>query len=524
MTPIPPNKALQDLTDAVTELYVRLDDSEISKFFKSTKALSKDLGDLLDLEVMKSGKKALNELTDAMQLMSDIQIKALASNRSLNSVISKDLAAASFEMGVSLRSLSEGVLQLNEMGITKLDRSTLLLVGRMKATGQDIGALSRHVGINNSLLGTSQIQAQQMAVTLSEYAQKLGATQSSILKMAGDFAETFQLQAALTGKGEGANLPQAFAALSSRFGGKADQLVSTMSKIFGKGDIAQLIQLGISEGFQESLLAEKDPAKQQAIMDQMIRTAAASVESKIGGLGKSAMDRQLASQLLQPLGGESALVFKQLADMLGEAREPVRELSESLTTFNSISEAFTYPLEFLGSVLLDVLNNPIIGFLAKGIAGLAGTALALGTGFTLFAASTAIFKWAVIKQIFAMKLAAFKMYSAAMINLIASNPLVALAGALLIGFGVFHAMSDDIKEINDKTPDTREKTNAGLTGQIFSQLINIVTSTNTNYIQKEMLITQRELVRLARQQSDWANPNNGPVTKVPQSYKTVAGG
>jgi hypothetical protein len=529
MTPTPPNKALQDLTDAITELYVHLDDSAFNKFFKDAKNIAKDLKDLVGTEIIQEGKKGLDTLARAMEQMNGLQERALASNKNLTSVISRDLIESSFTMGTSIRALSEEVLQLNEAGISKLDKSTLLLVGRMKATGQNVEGLSRFLSVNNSILMLNQSQAQDMAAKLSTYSQKLGATQESILRLSETVSKNFELQAALASPGQGGNLPAAFAALGARLGGKADQQVALLSQIFGKGDLSQLIQLGISDGFQEALLAEKDPAKQQALMDQMIRTAAASVQSKIGGMGQSTADRQAASQMLKSMGGENVLVFKQLASMLGDARQPIQKLSDSLTTFNSLSEAFSAPMQLLGTGLLTMLNNPYFGWIAKGLAGLAGVVTPLIAAFGLFAASVTTFKTAAIASAWKMLIAAGKWLIGSNIALAASmpfqlliSPLAIIAAVLGGGYLIWSSMSEDIKELNNKTPDPRDKTNAGLTGQIFSQLVNIITNTNTNYMQREMLQTQKELVRLTREQNDRTSPNNSLVTPTPK--RAIAGG
>lgn len=529
MTPIPPNKALQDLTDAITELYVHLDDSSFNRFLKDAKNIGKDLGELIDLDIMKEGKKSLDTLARAMDQMNHLQERALASNKSLTSVISKDLVAASFSMGVSIQALAQEVLELNEVGISKLDKSTLLLAGRMRTTGQDVGSLTRFLGVNNSLLMMNQTQAQHMADNLSVYSQKLGATQESILRLSESVAKNFELQAAMAGQGQGGNLPAAFGALGARLGGKADQQIQLLSQIFGKGDLSQLIQLGISEGFQEALLAEKDPAKQQAIMDQMIRTAAASVQSRIGGLGQSTADRQAASQMLKSMGGENVLVFQQLASMLGDARQPILDLSQALTTFNSISESFSNGMQLMGAGLLQFINSPVIGGLVKVIASLVGFAAPLIAVFGLLATAISVFKSQIAISAGKMMLASAKFLLGANLNFAATSifsgiflPLLGIATSLAIGYGIWSSMSEDVKELNDKTPDPRQRADAGLTGQIFSQLVNIVTSTNTNYVQREMLQTQKELVKLAREQNDRTNPNNSLVTPTPK--RQIAGG
>jgi hypothetical protein len=529
MTPIPPNKALQDLTDAITELYVHLDDSSFNRFLKDAKNIGKDLGELLDLDIMKEGKKSLDTLARAMDQMNYLQERALASNKSLTSVISKDLVAASFSMGVSIQALAQEVLELNETGISKLDKSTLLLAGRMRATGQDVGSLTRFLGVNNSLLMMNQTQAQHMADNLSVYSQKLGATQESILRLSESVAKNFELQAAMAGQGQGGNLPAAFGALGARLGGKADQQIQLLSQIFGKGDLSQLIQLGISEGFQEALLAEKDPAKQQAIMDQMIRTAAASVQSRIGGLGQSTADRQAASQMLKSMGGENVLVFQQLASMLGDARQPILDLSQALTTFNSISEMFSNGMQLMGAGLLELINAPIISQLIKGIAFIAGFFSPLIAAFGVFATSVALFQATSVKLAAQLVWHGIKWLAGAAMTLLASVPFQALVWPITLlaaafggGYMYFTSMADDLKDLNDKTPDPRQRADAGLTGQIFSQLVNIVTSTNTNYVQREMLQTQKELVKLAREQNDRTNPNNSLVTPTPK--RQIAGG
>ena len=137
MTPNPPpNNALRELTDVLTNLWVHIEGAPFDKFFKDFKLIGNHLKKIANTDIMQAGKKGIDTLSRAMEQMNGLQERALASNKNLTSVISRDLVESSFTMGTSIRALSEEVLQLNEAGISKLDKSTLLLVGRMKLQGK----------------------------------------------------------------------------------------------------------------------------------------------------------------------------------------------------------------------------------------------------------------------------------------------------------------------------------------------------------------------------------------------------
>ena len=186
-------------------------------------------------------------------------------------------------------------------------------------------------------------------------------------------------------------------------------------------------------------------------------------------------------------------------------------------------------MQLIGAGLLAIINAPVIGQLAKGIAYIAGFFSPLIAAFGVFAAGVTLFQATSVKLAAQLVWHGVKWLAGAAMTLLASAPFQALvwpitllASAFGAGYVYFTSMAEDLKDLNDKTPDPRDKTNAGLTGQIFSQLLNIVTSTNTNYMQREMLQTQKELVRLAREQNDRTNPNNSLVT--PTHKRAIAGG
>lgn len=515
MTPIPPNKALQDLTNAITELYVHLDDSAFNRYLKDVKSLSDDLADLIGLDIVKEGKKLLAGLTDAMQKVEKTQIRSLATNKNLISTINTDQIQSSLQLGVAIDKLSEDVINLREAGVLNLNSSTIRLAARMRATGQSTESLVKFLKSNTSVMMLNQKESQNLAYDLAKFSNIYNSRQDDILELTTSLSKNFQIQSQLAGAGQGGNIQAAFASFATTLGNRVDPLVDQMASIFGKGDLGQLIQLGIADGFQESLMAESDPTRQAELVKQMVLTASQAIEQRTSGLGTGAVDRQIYKQLIQSMGGENILVFRQLAKALEDqksADSPWFTLDSAITTFGGIIESFLMPIKVFGGILLNFINLPGISHVIKWTAYLAGFGVSLMMAAKTFALATSLFSRSILIGAGKFLLSSAQMLLASLPFQAITAPLLIIAAVAGAAYGLWQLMGSNIEEINRKTPDQRS-INAGLTGQIFSQLVNIVTSTNSNSIQRESLQTQRELVRLIRQQNDRTDPNNSLATK-----------
>jgi len=487
----------------------------VNNYLRQQERFSKEITRFFKLPVMRQGINELKKLGSIMKEMSALQSKSLATEKSLISTISGDQIQASLMSGIAMNELTAQVIALREQGVQKLDKSTLNLLARMKATGQSTEALIKFLGANTSVLMLNQKQAQDLAVNLGNYSRVFQTRQDEILRLASSISKNFQVQSQL---GAGAGLTGGFAALGATLGGRGTELVTQAAQFFSNASLAQLQLLGVAEGFQERLAMETDPARQKAIVEQLVKTAASTVTSLKSGLGSDATSTKILQQLLQSFGGNNALIFPQLTKAMEDAKQPIFDLSQSLTGFNSIADAFAIPMQYLGTMLSHLLNWPVIGSLVKGLAVFAGSVVPFFTIMKIYQAASYLNQ----NSARLMSLAAAKMGLAAQANLVASR-------AMSIGGGIFgvigliagvvtaiSGMTADIEDINKKTPDPNQRTitNSGLTGQIFSQLVNIVTSQKTNILQQEMLATQKELVRLAQKQVDVAAPNSGLPTPI----------
>jgi hypothetical protein len=358
----------------------------------------------------------------------------------------------------------------------------------------------------------NQKEAQNLAADLAKFSGIYSARQDDVLNLATSLSKSFEIQSQLGGGG--GNLESAFAAFGATLGNRVDPLIQQVAGIFGKGDLGQLIQLGIAD-LQQGIMAETDPARQAEMIKQLVLTASRSIEQRTAGLGTSVADRQIYKQLIQSMGGENILAFKQLAKALEDqksADSPLFSLENSITTLKSIFDIAVAPLTMFGGALLAFINLPVVNQIVKLAAYFYGIVTTFALAATTFKVASIIFSRSILVGATKLLIASFKFLLASLPFQALVAPLLAIAAIAGAAYGIWSMMSSDIKDINRKTPDTRT-VNAGLTGQIFSQLVNIVTSTGSNAIQRENLATQKELVRLIKQQTDRTDPNNAPATK-----------
>ena len=495
-----------------------LKNSNMNAFFKASNDFQKEFKKFVKLPLVKSGLDAVKTLGKAMKQMSDLQSRSLATEKGLLKTISVDQIGASVALGVGLDALTTQVISLREKGVQRLDRSTLNLLARMKSTGQSTESLIKFLGANTSYLNLNQKQAQELAASLGKYARVFGTRQDEIIKLSADLSKNLQFQSQL---GAGAGIVGGFGTFGASLGGRGSELINQAVQFFSNASLAQLQLLGIAEGFQERLAEETDPMRQKAIVEQMIKTAAQTVESIKGGLGKDVTSSRILEQILQPFGGQNALVFPQLVKAMEDAKDPMFDLSQSLTGLSQLAEVFAMPMKYLGAALTEFINLPGVKQLANGLAMFAGVVVPYMTISKIINLAAVLYSNS--NKLFVMAVRSFglnvKMFRAASGFGAALNPYMMLVGGIFALIGIVSAMKDETEDINKKTPDPNQKTitSAGLTGQIFSQLVNIVTSQSTNVIQREMLATQKELVRLAQKQNDINAPNSGLPTRQVRS-------
>lgn len=507
------------LSAAMQEFATRLIDLNESgaKFSKKVELVEKTLNRLQRMPSFRDGMSALKGIGTQLLKFEPILKRSLAMNEGPLRTLSTDQLKASFKMGIGIDALTDEVLALKEEGITKLSGSTISLAARMKATGQDTQSLIKFVGRNSTALMLNQKESQDLAVRISQFAGVYQSRQDEMLNLANSITGSFRTQSQL---GAGAQLTEAFTNLGSVLGGRGTGLVQQMSEFLSNASLSQLTLLGIADNFQERIANETDPERQKNLAIEMAKAAANQINALKGGLGKGATDTKILEQLLKPFGGQSALVFPEIIKALEDAKEPMESLSESLTTFASLGEVFAQPMKLFAAAIGQLMSIPFFGNTLKVVASIAGAIAPILAAAKIMKIVAILQNTAAVTQ----RLSAILGMKSALITAAATAPIsglfavfLTIAAALGLGAGIWGIMSEDIKQINNKTPDPQDKNkvNAGLTGQIFSQLVNIVASTNTNSVQREQMALQRELVRLAREQNDRNNPNNSLVTRPP---------
>jgi hypothetical protein len=507
------NRALDRELAVLSRAITRFEDQFQGNFVRSIDGLSKIFNSWKNLPAVKGGFEALGKINTELKKIEPVMKKSLALNQNVMQNLSMDQIKASLQLGVGLDSLMSEVISLNETGVTKLDKSTILLAARMKATDQSTASLVKFLGANTSVLMLNQKQAQELAKNLTDYSRIYQMRQDEILNLATSMSKSFAIQSQL---GSGAALTEAFAAIAAPLGARGSELSQQMAQFLSKATLSQLQLLGIAEGFQERIAAETSTEGRAMIAREMAKAAAAQVEKLRAGLGTDATSAQILKQILQPFGGESALVFTQFTKALEDAKPPIYDLSQSLTTFTGLSEAFALPMKLFAAAVAALISAPFIKDIVKVVASIAGAIAPIFIGAKIMRAVTATQALiALINQ----RTAQTNM-GAAVITAAAMGPLTAatllLAGVFGLGAGIWGAMNDNLGEINKKTPDPedRTRTQAGLSGQIFSQLIDIVSSNGNNAIQKELLASTKQLVRLAQDQYAINQPNSGMPTPI----------
>lgn len=504
------------LAQRLADLTQVLESNQFSTYLRTTQIFRNEFRHLLNLPIMRSGLTEIRRMGTVMQDLAAVQTRSLATNKNLLTTIGTDQIAASIKLGVQLTDVAQGMIALREAGFNSLDKSVVTLIARFKATGQDVGSLAKIMSTNTTVLMMTQKQSGDFAVNLANYAKAFGTRQDEILNLAAAMSKNFSVQAQL-GAGEG--LTGGFTTLGAQLGGKGIELANQAAAFFSKATLSQLQLLGIAQGFQERLAMESDPARQAEITKQLVITAARTLNSFKGGLGTDAASSKIFEQLLGNFGGQGALAFTQLAKALQESNKPIFDLSDSITGFNSVANAFIAPFQVLGTALTALLNTPFVGGAVKWVSMFVGTLASIASVVTIYRTVAILFSSsAEIFRISVGRLQATLLANAAVVGLNPGGGVIGLLARSLpilgaiVGIGGLvagiYSMKSDISELNRKTPDNSERIRSNnLNGQIFSQLVNIVTSQNRESVQLDTLATQKELLRLAKAEFDRNSPN-----------------
>jgi hypothetical protein len=425
--------------------------------------------------------KVVNELDPLIR-------RAYATNTTLGATNSADQLSVAMETGVSMAELSKEVLELREQGIQTLNRSTLSLIARFKASDQNAKALTTFIAQNSVVLRLNSMQSQVMAQDLSQFALKFQQRQDTMLALAGAISQNFRVQ---TAQGSGQSLTAAFTKFGATLGDRATKQVEQLTKFFGGDDLPTLIRLGL-EDMEGNLAGASTDKEQMDIIVKGLATASKRIEEQLGGRGAGSVNTTQSKAILDSMfGGTGILVIQELNDAVRDQKTATDNVIENLISLRSAGSA-------VQNALMEVIY-PI----TKLVTEFPNATKGVITALTVYGAATVLLRIMLAGLTQAVKLNTIAEqanaaggavgrlgsvlgFFARMIPLF-----VGLSVATGVIAGVTKAMSDDTKEINNKTPDLdRGAGSGGLRTSILSDLSNItnrLSSTGMNARQIEIL-------------------------------------
>jgi hypothetical protein len=411
-----------------------------------------------------------------------------------------DMIKTSTSLGVSIDQLITEVLALREEGFNNLNDSTIRLIGRFKQTDQSTQSLIKFMSVNSLTLLQNQRQAQELTSQIASFAQVMGTRQDDMLNLAATISKSMETRAAL---GTGAELTKALTNFGATLGDRGSGLIGQMTQFITNTDnVSKLFALGIQD-FESAITAQNDPQAQTAILGQMAKQAAATVQSLVGDLGTGPMAARMAESVLAPYGGQQALVFLQIAKAMEDQKQPLTDTAKALVNFNTGVEAMTTPLKLVGigvSKLLEILPGkaiPILGNLLGGIIALKTSQYAL--------------TYAIRMNTQAQRLSGIGGFGGKLLGFLGGpiGMIVSILGSIALGIW---GNKEETEELNNKTPELEKDKamqSSMLSGYILSQISNIALNQHRGTIDREMLETSKELVRLARKSLDNTDPQRG---------------
>lgn len=436
------------------------------------------------------------EFRTAIASINPLIKRSFATNQSLSNSVNRDLVKTSAELGVGIDGLLAEVLSLREEGFNTLNESTVKLIGRFKQSDQNTQSLIKFMSTNSLNLMLNQRQSQELAVEIASFAQVMGTRQDEMLELAASISQSVGTRGLL---GTADELTQAFTNFGATLGGRGSGLVQQMNQfVMNTDNVNKLMALGI-HNFEDAIAAQTDPQAQAKVVGEMAKVAAERIKSLTSGLGTGPMAAKLAEAMLQPYGGKEALVFAQIAKAMEDQKQPLDENVKALNNFNTMTESFLN-----GFKLVSIYVGKALEYMPKFAPALAG---AVGTMLAVASAITAL-KFAVTMNTKALGLGGGK---GGVLSFLGGWPMLLLTGVLAL-HDYMKGTKENTDEINKKTPDP--ESNQGmrssmLSGYILSQLSNIAMSQNRGSVDREMLDSTKELVRLAKRNLDMTDPQQG---------------
>lgn len=443
-----------------------------------------------------SGSRLSVEFRSAIAAINPLIKRSFATNQSLSNSVNKDLIKTSAELGVGIDDLLGEVLSLREEGFNTLNESTVKLIGRFKLTDQSTQSLIKFISTNSLNLMLNQRQSQELAVEIASFAQVMGTRQDEMLELAASLSQSVGTRGLL---GTADELTQAFTNFGATLGGRGSGLVQQMNQfVMNTDNVNKLMALGI-HNFEDAIAVQNDPQAQAKVVGEMAKVAAEKIKSLTAGLGTGPMAAKLAEAVLQPYGGKEALVFVQIAKAMEDQKQPLDENVKALNNFNTMTESFLN-----GFKLVAIYVGKALEYMPKFAPALAG---ALGTMLAVASAITAL-KFAVTMNTRALSLGGGM---GGALSFLGGWPMLLLTGVLAL-HDYMKGTKENTDEINKKTPEPTQNPamrSSMLSGYIFSQLNNIAMSGHRGSVDKEMLDSTKELVRLAKRNLDMTDPQKG---------------
>lgn len=407
-----------------------------------------------------NANKYFGELTELIDRFSKIQIRAFASNTSLDQI------KVSTKLGVSIADLTEEILSFREQGVTQLTESTMGLIQRMKLTGQSTEGLRRLVGQNSLSLLMNTRESQGLAASISEYALTYGIRQDAMFDVVNNLSKSLEVPALL---GFGDDIALAASKLSADLGGRANDQVQKLAQFLtDPGKLAAIQNLGVRD-LVDQLIAGRGTVDQNVdLLKQISEIASSNIERATASLreqGTAGITQ--ANQILEVFGGQQALVFSQL----DKAAEESRKASSTNVDFTQGLYAFFQEIKIGLEGVAKFVNELLIEFkpIMKPLAKFISIALPVLAGIGAIMAIISLGIPGIIAGV------------------------VGLTGAILTSG---EESNQNLKEINRKTEDKTyqyrdQEFGIGLMGALNNTLMNIVSG--KDYGDRNLEVSQKIL-------------------------------
>lgn len=306
-------------------------------------------------------EQSANKLLGTFNKIDDLQLRAMASNTSLQNLNVPELS-------VRFSKLAEEILSLREEGFRDVNESTLKLISRMKLTGQSTDGLIKMLSKNSLdlMLNTRQVQA--MASDLDGFSKTYGMRQDKLFEFASNISKALDVPSMLGG---GKNLTESFSKVAAQLGGKASETLTQVAGFLTKaGNDNELMALGVYDLTNQLLTANADEGAM--LLKQIVSTANATVKSMTGGIGLSKLGLRQMESVAGVFGGiENVKNMQKLQLALESQVEATNQNNQELVTAKGFEEKYADALERAAKSLEGILNKLPGG--ATGAGSIAGT-------------------------------------------------------------------------------------------------------------------------------------------------------